>query len=283
MDDLNITKGAYHAITFESSILLSNFNQLLRGYFQNKVQSECLYLKILDSSGNIIKAKDCYFISFDCNIIKLEEEKSTKNLLQELLFFHLENNPDLLQEYIMFNGQIDRFLNQIEIRSKNIAIDFYSTEKTIKNFIKSLDIAIEYQNDEYVPNHVLREFLIRSLLKMNHLNKHVILLMSYPETDVGSNELQEVIHFLNNLEVTTIVITTNRDLLTAAKEESMFLVNKDGYLYDIINLKEELRAFGLVNEENLSIVAKTLAIHDFKKDYLLLNKRMKEFLLSSKF
>lgn len=39
--------------------------------------------------------------------------------------------------------------------------------------------------------------------------------------------------------------------------------------------------FGLVDEENASVVSKALAFKDFQKDYFLLEKKMKEFLQSN--
>ncbi len=78
MDDLYIKEGDYHALTFESTAMLSDFRQLLPSYFENKTQSECLYLKFLDDHGNVLRGKDFYFISLDCSIVNLKEERDTR-------------------------------------------------------------------------------------------------------------------------------------------------------------------------------------------------------------
>lgn len=282
MDDLYIQSCCLHTITFESTKILRNFRELLTGYFNSKPISECLYLKVLGENGEVIKGKDCYFISFDCSVINLQDEKATKKVLQELLLYHLENNPDILQEYMMFNRHIAEFISQIEIGNNMLSLGFYPTEKTIESFLKSLEISIEYNESEDVPNFILREYLIESLLKMNVSRKEVILLISYPETDVGTKDLQEIIKFLRSINVTTIVITTSLDILTAASIENMFLVNKNGLLYDIVKLKNELESFDIANDYNLSRLSKVLAFHDFRENYFLLDSQMKSFLLSSK-
>lgn len=282
MNDINITIGDYHTITFESTEILSRFRGLFINIFNNRKSSVCTYMKIVDDRGQELNNKNFYFISFDCNVINLKEDRNSKKTIQDLLFYYLENNSDLLREYMLFNENIEKFLSQIEIKSGNLLIDFHSTDKTISNFIKSLEISIEYNDDEYVPNYIMREFLIKALLSMNVHNKNVILLLSYPETDVGYKDINKVISFLKGLNITTIVITSNYEFLSAASEQNMFLINKNGEPYDIIGLKKELKAFNFVEDESLSIVSKELAYRDFKHDYSLLDQEIKQFILSDR-
>src|SRR5690606_16145509 len=117
-------------------------------------------------------------------------------------------------------------------------------------------------------------YLIKSLLDMNQLEKEVFLLISFPETDVGREDFAEVIHLLKMFNVTTLVITSQRDFLTAANEDCIFLVEKSGIFYDIIELRRELLAFQLVDPEESLEVAKSLSFHDYIKDYYLLDKEM---------
>lgn len=282
MNDINIKIGHYHAITFESTEILSKFRGLFINIFNKRKSSVCTYMKIVDDRGQELNNKNFYFISFDCNVINLKEDRNSKKTIQDLLFYYLENNSDLLREYMLFNENIEKFLSQIEIKSGNLLIDFHSTDKTISNFIKSLEISIEYNDDDYVPNYIMREFLIKALLSMNVHNKNVILLLSYPETDVGYKDINKVISFLKGLNITTIVITSNYEFLSAASEQNMFLINKNGEPYDIIGLKKELKAFNFVEDESLSKVSKELAYRDFKHDYLLLDQEMKQFILSDR-
>jgi len=283
MDDLPIRKGKLHTVSFESSYIQSKFRDLLLAYFQRKTQSDCDYLHILNEKREEVHGKDFYFVSFDCNVINLREEKSTTQLLQKLLFHHLENNPELIQEYMEFNEHINEFTSHIEMESDNMVIDFRPTEKTITQFIKSLQIYVEYNENHYVPNYIMRRFLIQSILKMNLTEKEVFLLISFPETDIGCRDYKEFIEILKQLQVTTLIITTQHDFLTSAEKENMFLVDKDGGLYDILELYQELLAFGLADKSESSLIAKTLAFKDFKKNYFLLDGELKEFLQSNKF
>lgn len=283
MDDLSINKGNFHAITFESSYMQSKFRDLILTYFQRKTQTDSHYLHFLNDRREKIQSKDFYFVSFDCNVVNLQEEKGTTQLLQELLFHHLENNPDLIQEYLKFNEHINEFTSHIEISGDDLTIEFQPTEKTITQFIKSLQVSIEYHESGYVPNYIMRKFLIQSILNMNIIGKEVFLLISFPETDMGSNDYKAFIELLKQLGVTTLIITSQPDFLTAAKKESMFLVNENGGLYDIIKLKKELLAFRMVDSTESPLVAKVLAFRDFRKDYFLLDEEMKGFLQSNEF
>ncbi|MBO1002722.1 hypothetical protein [Pseudogracilibacillus auburnensis] len=281
MNDLIIQENEYHAITFQSSYLQKQFRQSISNYFYNKTQSDCTYVNILDSSGNEINGKDFYFVSFDCEAINLTEDKATSKVLQEMLFYHLEHNPDILQEYVGLNEQINKFTANIEFTNGDLLIEFLPTEKTIMNLIKSFKISIEYRENEYVPNYVLREYLIETLLDLNFLDKNVFLLVSFPENDAGFEDFNQVIQLLKQLNVTTLVITSQKEFLIEANEGNIFLTEKNGTYYDIIRLRKELEAFYSLNPNELTERAKQLAFQDYTKDIFLLNDEMKKFLQSS--
>src|SRR5690625_523423 len=123
MDDIIINPGEYHSITFESSYIQQIFRILLSNYFSNKRKSERIdghYIKIVSkTTGNTLQRKDIYFINFDCNVIALKTEKSTNKLLQDLLFYHLENNATLLENFIQLNEEITRFTSAISLEDKD--------------------------------------------------------------------------------------------------------------------------------------------------------------------
>src|SRR5690625_3397868 len=286
MDDIIINPGEYHSITFESSYIQQIFRILLSNYFSNKRKSERIdghYIKIVSkTTGNTLQRKDIYFINFDCNVIALKTEKSTNKLLQDLLFYHLENNATLLENFIQLNEEITRFTSAISLEDNNLFIDFEPTDKTIQNLIKSLTIHIEYDDSEYVPNYLLREYLIKSLLQLNTSNKDAFLVISFPETDIGREDFSKVINRLKKLNITILVISTEREFITSASPYNISMIDKYGFLYDTIKLMREIEVFQFVSDDKLETVAKNLAYYDFIKDYLLLDPKMKEFLTSNK-
>lgn len=283
MDELVIREDACHSITFESSRIQMQFRQLIKDYFNRKTQKECEYINLIDSRGDSIKPKDFHFIEFDCQSINLKEEKSTNKIVQDLLEYQLENNPLLLEEYIKLNTELERFLSTIEFKSDDLTIEFGLSEKLITNIIKTFVIVIEYDEEEYVPNYIIREFLIKALLKLNATNKEVFLLLSFPEVDIGFEDYSKVVGFLKELNITTLIITSHSYFSCAVNENEMFLINKNGKLYDIINLGKELLEFDLVNQEQEADISKFLAFKDFTIDFDLLDPKMKEFLLSKRF
>src|SRR5699024_6133663 len=161
-----------------------------------------------------------------------------------------------------------------------LSIEFQHNEKTILNLIKSLEIIIEFNEKEYIPNYSIRQFLINTLLKLNNTGKKPILFISYPETDIGFREIDHVIDLLQELKITTIVLSSKYSFLTVASDNQLYLVNKNGRFYDIIGLRKELHAFEIITEKSSKEIVRSIALYDFHKEYDLLNKEVKDFLLS---
>lgn len=282
MDEIQLTPGECHTITFKTSEIQANFRQLLTDYFSNKKQAEWNYIKILNNNRKKIKGKDLYFIQFDCHAIQLKNERGTEKQIREILHYQLENNPGILNDFIIFNEQLQKFFSSIEIVNGELIVDVQPSNKTISQLIKSLEITIEFQNQDFVPNYIMRDFLIKSLLQMNMLNKDVFLLISYPEADVGLGDFQVAMEYLTKLNVTTLIISANSDFLTSVPEENIFLINENGEIYDILTLKDELQKFKIAQNDDISTISKRLAFYDFKQQYYFLNKKYKEFLLSNR-
>lgn len=282
MEDLILKENSYHAISFETSEHLTEFRQLLSNYFKNRNRSDVRYIDFIDDNRKSFKHKEFSFLNFDCNTVQLEAEKATKKIIQDNLFYQLENNPQLVEEYMGFQQSMDYFLSNIGLGENEIDIQFYYTDKTIQRMLKSLEISVEFE-EKSIPNFKLRHYLIRVLIQMAPSNRKNLLLLSYPETDIGWQDINEAIAGIRKLGITTIVLSTNAQFLTAAEEQNMFLVDKNGKLYDTINLRKELEAFSSIEEKDSKPLAKDLAIYDFKEDYNLLNENLKEFLLSNRF
>jgi|SRR5699024_7858062 len=281
MDDVHLEKGKYHAFSFETSYLLKLFKQHLFACFSNKSQSETQFLNVLDSSNNQIKTRDFHFITFDCHHINLAIEKDTINQIQKLLYHQLENNPNMVENFSLFQTQLSSFASGLELMDEDLSIEFQFNEKSIFNLIKSFEIIIEYDEDEYIPNYKVREFLIKSLLKMNTSQKEPILVISHPETDVGRKDFDFVISAIKRLDITTIVLSSQKDFLTAAADERLFLVNQYGEFYDIINLRKELKAFNIIKGSAPEELIRYIALMDFNMDYQLLDGEIKDFLMSN--
>lgn len=283
MDDIALKENKYHAISFESSKVQQQFRQLLKGYFTNKNKKENEFLQIVDENNNEINSKDFHFINFNCNTISLTAEKHTDKLIRETLLYHFENHPNYIEEYNIFHQKMDKYINSIELSNNDLQIEFTSTNKTTQNFIKSLDINIEHNDNEFVPNYLLRNYLIQLLIKMNVMEKRIFMLISFPESDVGHEDFLTVTHLLKEFKVTTLVITTQQDFLTAAGLGQMFLVKKYGIIYNVNSLKEELEAFNVFSKKEAVKMAKAISFKDFVGNLQLLNDDLRRFLVSNKF
>src|SRR5699024_150267 len=143
------------------------------------------------------------------------------------------NSPVLLEDYMDFQHKIEEFLTKIGIRDSELMIDFQSSNKTITQFIRSLEISIDSNNNIDISNSAIRNFLIKLLLKLNIHNKDVILVVTYPESDVGSDDYQQIINGFNDLKVTTLILTSHHDFLVSVPKENMFLIDENGLCYDI--------------------------------------------------
>lgn len=280
MEDIYLKKGEFHSICFKSGKIQQQFRQLLKDSLTNKSMNECTFLQLYDDEGNKLSNKQIYFIDFDCNVLNLAHDKDTKKHFQELLFYFLENNPELIDEYVKFNEQLHKFVNTIELKYNDLIIEFSPTTKTIQNMIKSLEIHFEYKENELIPNFLLRDYLIKTLITMNMLEKNVLLLITYPESDIGFQDYNEVINLIKNHNVTTLVISAQRYFLTAAKIDQMFLIEEYGTIYDVYKLKKEVDAFNILEEYDSENQVKNLAFFDYLNDLTLLNEKLKQFLES---
>src|SRR5699024_9787115 len=111
-------------------------------------------------------------------------------------FHQLENNPILLESFFSFQKDLMTFTNELELEDEQLTIHFHANDKTIMKLIQSLEIDIEYEENDYVPNYKLREFIISFLLTMNNYDKISIILILYIETDIYSLEFHMFIHIL---------------------------------------------------------------------------------------
>lgn len=197
-----------------------------------------------------------------------------------MLFHQLENNPNLIYSFSDFKNHLSTFVTGLDLSDGELSIEFQHNEKTIMNLIKSLEVIIEFEEKEYIPNYSIRHFLINTLLKLNTSGKKPILFISYPETDIGFGEIDLVINFLQKLQITTILLSSKYPFMTVAPDNQLFLVDKNGSFYDIIGLRKELDAFEVISEYSSKEMVRSIALYDFHKDYDLLDKKIKGFLLS---
>src|SRR5690625_290674 len=100
MENLILKEGQCHTISFQSSRIQMEFRQLLNDYFRNRRPSECKYLKITKNNGDIIRSRNFHPIIFECNVINLKGEKNTERIIQDFLYNQLENNVNLIHDYI---------------------------------------------------------------------------------------------------------------------------------------------------------------------------------------
>lgn len=282
MDDLVLVEKQCHTIFFESSRLQMKFRGLIKNYFSNKKMDDRNYLDLLDKNNQSISPKQFYFIEFECFTIDLKDEKDTSKLLLNLLEHELEHNAELLGSYTEYLAVTDKFISQLELNDGEFKIEFQVTEKTIEALLKSLIMTIEYNDDELVANHRMRELLINAMMKLNLTEKEVVLLLSFPEVDIGFRDYKQTIQFIEELGITVVVLSANSYFITHPEVDCTFLINKNGEKYDIPFLAEELIAFDLVSEFDAKEIAKELAYKDFTKDYLLLDPLYKEFLISNR-
>src|SRR5690625_1228742 len=118
MNEINLKRNQYHTIMFESSYMQQEFRLLINNYFatrRNSKLEENNYLKIIDKNLRDIDRKDIYFISFECNKINLKEDRQTDQLIKNYLFYYLENNPEIIHDYIQFQQEVEMFIERIKL------------------------------------------------------------------------------------------------------------------------------------------------------------------------
>lgn len=281
MDEISLFEGTLNTITFESSEMQMNFSRLFKSYAKNKNMDDCDFIGIKDKAGNLVPSKHWFIIDLDCFSVDLKDEKQTQKLILELLEYQLENDEILLGIYKDYISYTERFVSELFVNNSILDIEFELTDKTIGVFLKSLDVTIEHNEKELVPNFRIRQFIIKTMMKLNLSNKKTLLLLNFPEVGVGFEDYEKEILFLKELGVTTIVQSTNSRYLLAPELEGINLIRKTRDQYDIIGLRDELLTFEFLNKKQIEENSKELAYRDFKRDYNLLDSRFNRFLSSN--
>lgn len=284
ISQMTLQKGEYHTLTFSSTMHQMEFRNLMDRFFRNrKGEVDSNYLFIVDENNDNINYKDLYYMNFNCNIINLAEEKTTKTQLQEMLHYYLENNSHFVEQYLNFYEVLEQFVHSLRLEGNGLTIDFYPTNRTIKQIVNSLEIDISNDENNYVPNYKLRHYLIELLLSLNKNKKQPFLFLMYPETDIGHDDFSKVIEQIKSLNITTLTLTTQKDFLNSADIDRMFLVKSNGELYDVRGIKDELESLKLVKSNELEQLAKVVSYYDFHNQYHYLDRDLREFIESNKF
>lgn len=285
IEPFHIAQRELNTICFSANSLQQKFKEYFINFFNYRKKKETTYVHIVDDYGEEFKGRDFDFIYYDCSSISLVDEKDTKKLLQNMLFHQLENNPALVDSYLTFRQNVEHFVHQLSLDYKNMQIAFEFSDKTIEQMIKSLRITVETTGEEvdFVPNYELRINLIESLINMSTKEDKQILFITFPETDTGVNEYDRLITYLKELRITVIILTANREFITATPINNVQLVKENGSMYDIIGLRDELLAFKYCVEKEADEIAKDLAFRDFTNDIKMLREDYKTFLLSNTF
>lgn len=285
MDELTLEKGACHTIAFKSGSSLMKIRKLIHNLFhRRKIDiSETEFIKIITKNRDTIHNKNIFPIIFDCNQISLMTERETKKTIQDFLEFQLTNNEKLLDVYLKFENELENFLSAIEIQGDDISLGFAMSDKTMTQLIRSLVIHIESKNFDEVKSYILRTFLIKLLLSLNTTRKNVLLILTYPESELGIFDYKKMYQAIESLGVTTLIFTSVPEILLQPSIHNVFLINEKGNQYDIIGLEQELIEFKLLQKNKSDILAKRLAYADFTQDLTLLDPIYKKFLISNRF
>jgi len=284
IDETNMAPGEINTICFQTTHLQQLFKEYLVHFMNRKNKSETNYVHIVDEDGEVINIRNYECIYFDCSSISLSNEKETRQTIQKMLFYQLENNPRIVETYFNLRKELDVFFNNITLNFDEINIEFELTDKSIESLVKQLDINIGHINSYrgHIPNYELRHALLQMILGMSVTND-VILFITFPENDLGINDYVKFFNHLKNLNITTILLTTNKNFIMNTEVENITMYMEQGRIYDIIGLKKELLAFNLCDQHQSDNLAKSLAFDDFSHDIQTIRRDLRTFLESSTF
>ena len=278
---LSLNENKVNLISFENTNHQMKFRAKLEAFFKRK-EAEDKYVVLASNDGVAFDSKQFYYVNLDFSSLNLETNKETDKLLKELLLHQLNHESKLIDLHNQLEDYLYEMFDHVKFEHDETQVQFEFTEKALEQLIKNLKIEFNYKDLKTKTNFEVRKLLIKALLSLNLTEKSVFLVLNYPEAELAPDMYAALIDFLKNLNVTVLILTHSRELILEVDSKELQLVNKNGIIYDIMKLRNELKTFNLIEDElNLDQFTKKLSYQDFIKDYDLLSPKYKRFLKSS--
>lgn len=278
---IDIESGKFNTITFKDTLMLEDYLYKI-DTLNNKTNRNNNLVTILDREFQEFNKSDFHFIQFDCRQLINSNQKELKENWIKILEDKINNDEDTHEIYHSFKVALDNLYSKLSITLDGLTVDLIEPSNALWVLLKQamLDIHIDTKDVSQIE---LRKLYFKILESMNIKGKESIMILYYPEVNIGTNELEEFLDWLESLKITVICLTNSLNVISRASPLNLHLVVESGKRYDLKELKEDIELFQFVDKDDINKVTVYLAYHDFTKQKFILNKEWQKFLDSNKY
>lgn len=174
---------------------------------------------------------------------KLRDKQKDELVLTKLLS-DLTTSHEHIMQYQQFQMHQLHFLNTLAIRANQLNVRFYADEFNEKQLFKMLSYDVFDQEEQEMMSVCELYQTTLELWLANKTDQTRILYLSYPENDIGTAELEQLLTFLDTLNIIVIIVTNNLMVLNHMKtvSQTTFVLNH-WRTYNIADLQREYQLF----------------------------------------
>lgn len=278
---IDIELRKINTITFKDTLILEDYLYKI-DTLNNKTNRNNNLVTILDNEFQEINKSDFHFIQFDCRQLINSNQKELKENWIKILEDKINNDVDTHEVYHTFKVALDDLYSRLSITLDGLTVDLIEPSNALWILLKQamLDIHLDTKDVSQIE---LRKLYFKILETMNIKGKESIMILYYPEVNIGTNELEEFLDWLESLKITVICLTNSLNVISRTNPLNLHLVTESGKRYDLMGLREDIELFQFVYKNDINKVTVYLAYHDFTNQKFILNTKWQKFLDSNKY
>lgn len=277
-ETIPLVAGEVNVIVFADLEKQFAYRQLVKAWVANLRMDYPFCLLTID--GREVPAKELNVLSIHGGSIDFFKDKYHAKQLIELMKFELENSPELIQVFHNLQAELEKAFEQWIVEFDGVELQPSTETISFEQLIKLAPIEVRSVTGEPIGAFDYQSFLLKSWLHLAHNKKTNVCLYDFPENELNTLELKKVFDFAENHACTMICLTTSHRVVKHMELSNIHFIQSSGERYSIELLHEELKLFYTDAPELLKSFTKTLAYCDFHGDYLMLDPKWQEFLLS---
>ena len=277
---IKVERNKVNCFMFESAQVQYSFKKVLYDWLEGKT-SDYPYM-FLEDKQQYFHAKHFHIFHILESIFNVENDKEFNKFVYSLVKNQISQNPSLHKVENDLFFELEKFSSHLSINLPSGSIEFDLHSKWLESVLKALSIEMNLFSDNR-NGLELRKLYIDTLLQNRDTKKDTLIIFEYPENDITLNEYKLLIDYLVNLNTTVICFTNNIQFAKFIDPKRLYLMYNNGDMYDIESLSSEIQLFNIQHHIlDRKILLTTLALHDFYKQYELMDQQYISFLESAR-
>lgn len=277
-ETIRLIEGEANVLVFSDLGKQFTYRQLVKTWIANLRMDYPFCLLTMD--GREVAAKELNILSLAGGTMDFFKDKHHAKQLVELMKFELEHSPELIAIFTDLQTELEKAFEQWVVEFEGVELQPSIETIQFEQLIKLAPIEVRPTTGKVMGAFEYQLFLLKSWLHLTHNKKTNVCFYDFPENELNPFEVKELFNVAKSHNCTVVCLTTCRQVIDQTELSSLHFIQPNGDRYPIEQLHEELKLFHTDPPDVLESFAKSLAYHDFRKDYNMLDPKWREFLLS---